>query len=226
MAIRLVCKLALAGVVIISPAAAQIYDDAALKKWSDVSVVHYEVIGVVSDKHVQIPATDADLYADVIDKVTLSFYWDKNKRAFVGDPKMQNHQAAVSNLVGMEKGCSTGSIKGRYEHFDVMSMKADGAGAIELTGVRIHPDTAVAESCGSGLRNYAGATEPRTEHIAPPDPVMLAYRSMMPKDGPIRFSDDGLSIIATALNNNWVWTYTPTPKSSGKSDLDDLEIDR
>ena len=35
---------------------------------------------------------------------------------------------------------------------------------------------------------------------------------MLPANSPIKVSADGKSIIMTALNNNWVWTYTPTAK--------------
>lgn len=225
MAIRSVCKLALAGSMLAGSAAAQMYDDAALKKWSAAKVIHYEAVGVLSDKHVQLPADDADLYGDVVEKVTLSFYWDKNRKAIVGDPKITNHQAVVTNLVAIEKGCPVGKLNGDYEHFDVVEMTANGAGAIELKGKRTHPEAMVTQACGSSMTRFAGGVEDVSTFIAPPDPVMLAYRAMM-KDGPIKFSADGLSMIMSALNNNWVWTYTPSAKSGGKSDLDDLEVDR
>jgi hypothetical protein len=41
------------------PAAAQ--DMAAMEKWAKVEIVHYEVVGEFTRKHVQIPPTDADL---------------------------------------------------------------------------------------------------------------------------------------------------------------------
>lgn len=226
MTIRSVCKLALGGFLIAGSAAAQIYDNDALKKWSSANVIYYEAVGVLSDKHVRLPAADADLYGDVVEKVTLTFYWDKSKRDFVGDAKIVNHPAVVSNMVAIEKGCPVGKLGGIYEHFDVDALKADGSGSIELKGKRIHPETMVTQACGSSMTRFAPGVEDVSTFIAPPDPVMLAYRSMMPKDGPIRFSDDGLSMIMTALNNNWVWTFTPSAKSKGKSDLDDLEIDR
>src|SRR3990167_1714429 len=84
-----------------APASAQTFDDAAMN-------IHFEVVGVLSDKHVQIPPTDADLYADVVEKVTLSFDWDKDKGQFAGAPNIANYPATVSNLMGMEKGCPTG----------------------------------------------------------------------------------------------------------------------
>ncbi|OFX01294.1 MAG: hypothetical protein A3E78_10800 [Alphaproteobacteria bacterium RIFCSPHIGHO2_12_FULL_63_12] len=195
-----------------APASAQTFDDAAMKKWGAAKIIHFEVVGVLSDKHVQIPPTDADLYADVVEKVTLSFDWDKDKGQFAGAPNIANYPATVSNLMGMEKGCPTGEINGAYEHFDVVSATPDGHGAIELKAKRKHPETMVAESCGAGRRKYAGAVTDQSTFIAPPDPMMFAYRSMMPKDGPVAFSADGKSMIMKALNNNWVWTYTPTAK--------------
>jgi hypothetical protein len=193
-------------------AAAQVYDDAALKKWSSVTAVHYEAVGVLSDKHVRLPADDADLYGDVVERVTLSFDWDKSARKIVGAPKIVNHPAAVSNLVAIEKGCPVGKLNGAYEHFDVVAMEADGGGSIELKGRRIHPETLVTQACGSSMTKFAGGVEEVTTHIGPPDPVMLAYRAMMPADGPVTFTPDGRSMVMKVLNNNWVWTFTPGVK--------------
>lgn len=217
MTFRLGCKRALAAAALatpacVSPAVAQLYDDAALKKWSSVSIVRYEAEGVLSDKHVQLPADEADLYGDVVERVSLAFDWDKNRKAIVGTPTISNFPAVVSNLVAIEKGCPVGKLNGAYEHFDVVSMAADGAGAIELKAKRIHPETMVTQACGSSMTKFAGGVSDQSTFVAPPDPVMLAYRSMMPKDGPITFSADGKSMIMKALNNNWVWTFTPSAK--------------
>ncbi len=195
-----------------APAFAQMPDMAAMEKWASATIVHYEVVGVLSDKHVQIPAADADQYADVVEKVTLSFDWDKNRAAFVGAPVIKNAPAELSNLAGMEAGCPAGELQGPYEHFDAVELKPDGAGAIEIIGVRKHPDTMVAESCGAGRKAYKAAEVAVSTWIGPPDPVMLGYGPMLGADSPIKISADGKSLIMTALNDNWVWTYTPTAK--------------
>ena len=70
----------------------------------------------------------------------------------------------------------------------------------------------VAESCGSQLSLYKGGVSPESVFIGPPDPQMFAMAGMLPADSPIKVSADGKSILMTALNNNWVWTYTPTAK--------------
>ena len=46
----------------------------------------------------------------------------------------------------------------------------------------------------------------------PLDPQALGMAGLIPKDGPITVTPDGKSIVMKALNNNWVWTYTPTAK--------------
>ena len=194
-----------------APAAAQ--DMAAMQKWAKAEIVHYEVVGELTQKHVQIPPTDADLYADVVERVTLSFDWNKKKGVIVGTPTIRNEAARVSNLMGMEKKCPTGKLNGPYEHFDVVEIRQAKPGeALELVGKRIHPDTMVADSCSSKLRLFKGATVAAKEYIAPPDPQALAMAGMVPKDGPITVTPDGKSIVMKALNNNWVWTYTPTAK--------------
>jgi len=57
---------ALAASLIAWPAVGQPFDAAAEAKWSKVEIVHFEVVGEIADKHVQIPPVDADLYADVV----------------------------------------------------------------------------------------------------------------------------------------------------------------
>jgi len=194
-----------------APVAAQ--DTAAMQKWAKAEIVHYEVVGEFFQKHVQIPPTDADLYADVAERVTLSFDWNRKKGVVVGTPTIRNDAAKVSNLMGMDKKCPTGKLNGPYEHFDVVEIRqARPKEALELVGKRIHPDTMVADSCSSKLRLFKGATVAAKEYIGPPDPQALAMAGMIPKDGPITVTPDGKSIVTKALNNNWVWTYTPTAK--------------
>ena len=202
----------LAAFLAISGTATAQIDPAAIAKWEQATIIHYEIVGEVNDPHVQIPPVDADLYADVYDRVTLSFDWDKNKQAFVGAPKFENHPGKVSNLTGMGKGCPAGSINGPYEHFDVVEIRLMDGGALELVGKRVHPETSVAESCGTGRRTYKGADEPHTEYTAAPDPTMLAMAGLLPADSPIKVTADGKSIVMKAQNNNWVWTSTPTAK--------------
>ncbi|MDZ4728873.1 MAG: hypothetical protein SH820_02910 [Xanthomonadales bacterium] len=176
------------------------------------TIIHYEAVGVVSEKHVQIPPTDADLYADISDKVSLSFDWNKDKNEFVGTPEFKNYPGTATNLMGMDEKCPTGKINGAYEHFDIVEVKPGFDGGIELIGKRIHPETQVAESCGAGLRTYPGKEVPVTEYTVPLDPAMLMLMAMMPADGPITASADGKSLIMKTLNDGWVWTYTPSVK--------------
>ena len=194
-------------------AVAQALDTAAVEKWAKVQIVHYEAVGEFRQKNVQIPPIDADLYADVVERVKLSFDWHRKKQVLVGPPKIQNEPATVSNLVGLDKKCPSGRLNGAYEHFDVDQIKQESPGAVlELIGRRVHPDTLVADGCSSKLRLFKGAVKPAKEYIGPPDPEIFAVAKMMPAGGPFRVSPDGKSIVMSAQNNNWVWTYTPTPK--------------
>jgi hypothetical protein len=199
--------------LIAGQACAQNFDAAAEAKWANVEIVHFEAVGEVTEKHVQIPPVDADLYADVTDRVTLSFDWNRMKKIFVGVPKFQNYPGSVTNLFGMERKCPTGKLNGPYEHFDVVEIKPGTPDLPpQLIGKRIHPDTMVAESCGPNLRLYKGAVTARTEYFTPPDPQMLAMAGMLPASSPIRVTPDGKTITMRAQNNGWVWTYTPTAK--------------
>ena len=140
---------------------AQMPDMAVMQRWEKVKIVHYEVVGEITLKGHQIPAADADLYADVTDRVRLSFDWDKEKGVIVGK--------------------------------------------------RIHPETQVAEACSNNLKTYKGATKEVKEHIAPPDPMMLAMAKLA-NVSTIKVSPDGKSIVMGSLNDKWVWTFTPTAK--------------
>jgi hypothetical protein len=199
-----------AGAVL--PSHSQQFDMAAMQKWATAEVIHYEVVGVLSDKHVQIPNADADQYGDVLEQVTLSFDWNRSKAVFVGKPVIKNTPSVVTNLTGMGDKCPAGEMKGPYEHFDVTEIKANGQGAAELIGIRKHPDTMVAESCGAGLKLYKAGDEAVSTWIGPPDPSMLALGAMMPAESGLKISADGKSLIMSAQNNNWVWTFTPSVK--------------
>ena len=211
-------SLAACAALLATVASAQMPDMAAAARWEKVKIVHYEVVGEIALKGHQIPAADADLYADVTDRVRLSFDWDKEKGVIVGKPTITNEAGTATNVVGVDKHapgkkhCPTGKINGTYEHFDVVEVRqAKPRDALELVGRRVHPDTEVSEACSGKLKPYKGATKEVKEFIAPPDPQMLAMASMM-KQPPIQVSADGKSIVMTAQNSKWVWTFTPTAK--------------
>lgn len=193
-------------------------DTALMNKWAKVSLVRYEVVGEITLKGFQLPADDADLYGDVTERVRLSFDWDKNKNVIVGTPVITNEPARVGNFQGVDKGepgkkrCPTGKPNGPFEYFDVVEVKQARPGeALQLIGKRIHPETQVAEACSSNLKTYKGATREVKEFIAVPDPMILAMGGMG-NVKTIQVTPDKKSIVMTALNNKWVWTFTPTPK--------------
>ena len=200
------------------PAAAQLPDMEILNRWSKVNVVHYEVVGEIKLKGQQIPSDDADLYADITERVRLSFDWDKKKGVLIGKPVITNEAGTATNLAGVDKGepgkkrCPTGKINGNYEHFDVTEIRQEKPGqALLLIGKRVHPETQVAEACGNKLKTYKAATREVKIYIMPPDPFLLAHAKTMQNPN-MKFSPDGKSIIQSALNDKWLWTYTPTPK--------------
>lgn len=201
-----------------SAASAQMPDMALMQKWSKVSVIHYEVVGEITLKGLQIPPTDADLYADVTERVKLSFDWDNKKKVIIGKPVITNEPAKVGNIQGVDKlspgkkRCPTGKINGQFEYFDVVEVRQPGPGqALELIGKRIHPETQVAEACGNNLKTYKGATRDVKEHIMPADPMILAMGGAQGVKT-IQVTADKKSVVMSALNDRWVWTFTPTPK--------------
>jgi hypothetical protein len=177
-------------------------------------VLHYTVVGVNTAKHVQIPAADADQYGDIVEKVTLSFDWDVEKKAMIGAATIANAPAEVSNLSGMRDQCPAGEMKGPFELFDATEVRpmASSEGVLEVVGVRKHPDTMVAESCGAGRKLYKAAQVPVSTPIAPPEPGLFQVLQFAPGTDTIRLSADKKSVVMGSLNDTWEWTYTPTVK--------------
>ena len=98
MKIRTIAALA-AAVASFAPGlgvAQQGIDMAAMQKWAKVQIVHYEAVGEFRGKHLPMPPVDADLYGDVVERVNLSFDWDRRKKVIVGAPKIRNEPAGPS----------------------------------------------------------------------------------------------------------------------------------
>lgn len=206
-----IAMLIVAAGALAQSAASKPFDTAAMQRWAMVEIVHYEAVGEVTDKRVQI-AQGADLYVDVVERVTLSFDWNKRSQAPVGPVMFKNLPAKVIKIAGMGDKCPTGKLNGPYEHFDVVEVKQSQRGSLELKGQRIRPDAMVAQACSSTLTPFKASTVPVSEYIGPPDPSMLALGDMIPPNSPVRATTDGKSLVMKALNNNWVWTFTPVAK--------------
>ena len=145
------------------------------------------------------PAVDADLYADVADRVTLSFDWNRKKNIFVGTPKFQNYPGKVSNLFGMERiarpanSTARTSISTSSRSSKARPARPPNSSASAFTPKRWSPSPAV-RTCAC---TRAGSAR-RSVYIGPPDPQMLAMAGMLPPDSPIKVSPDGKSIVMTA----------------------------
>jgi len=168
---------------------------------------------VITGKHVHIPPGDVDLYADVTDRVHLSFDWNRKTKTFVGKPKFANLPGTVANIIGIGGGCPVGEIKGPYEHYDIVEIiQPAPEEVVELKGIRVHPDTIVAEACHGKAFHKGGTEKLESEYIDPPEPGTLAFGAMLPPDSPIRVSKDGKSIIMDGGPGHFLWTYTPSMK--------------
>jgi len=180
---------------------------------ANAKVLHYTAVGINRAAHVQIPAADADQYGDIVEKVTLEFDWDVEKKAVIGSVRITNAAAEVSNLTGMGGNCPAGEMKGPFELFDATEVRAlaDSEGVLEVVGVRKHPDTAVAESCGAGRKLYKAAQVPVSTPIAPPEPGLFQVVKFAATPT-VKLAPDGVSLAMSSLNDTWEWTYTPAVK--------------
>jgi hypothetical protein len=179
-AATLVCAMTM----IAAPAFSQNFDAAAEAKWSKVEIVHFEVVGEIADKHVQIPPVDADLYADVKDRVTLSFDWNRKKNIFVGLPSFQNHPGTATNLSGMQPSCKDGKINVPYEHFDIVEIKQAAPGDAgwqidryegpeQQLGLDVHADCEVVADAAM-LRSMPSRLKRKGPGSFPPGPSIFS----------------------------------------------------
>jgi hypothetical protein len=185
------------------------FDMAAIQKWGQAKVVHYQIVGAY---HAQTPLAPGKVsgYAsiEVTDRVTLDFDWDVRANAVIGQAHFTNGPSKVlSANSGMAKECPPPSVKGPYEHIEVTAVVPGPAG-LALKGTRSYPDAGISsESPATCKQQPVAASKVEVSEVLAVTSPMLAF---MPNG-----ANPNLTVAAdhksyTLKVQGWNWTYTPS----------------
>lgn len=206
MTLRRLFVLALLCVVPVASPGAQQMDMAAITRWSSAKVVRYHIVGVYQAQ-TDVTFQDRSSKADVTDRVVLDLDWDVQSAKLVGPARVQNTKSEVKNLRNAERECPPPAPGADYEHLEVTEA-IGGNGTVELKGTRSFPQTAITDCSGMRTqRTIEARQQPVTEHLAVPEPMILAMPSGA-GGGMFTISADKKSFAMKV--GDWTWTYTPS----------------
>ncbi|MEO8056416.1 MAG: hypothetical protein ABI768_14750, partial [Acidobacteriota bacterium] len=135
------------------------YDMAVAEKWEKASVVRYRVEGVHNGRE-PIVHGDYEGKADVIDRVTVEFIWDRKKGKVVGPVTVTDGKTELKNIKSDGTNCPPPQLKGEYEHFQAVSHSMISGDQIQIKGTRTYPPAMVSNYPGScSMRSIPGARE-------------------------------------------------------------------
>ena len=195
------CALSLLGA---AAAHAQQMDMDAMMKWGAADVIRYHIVGVYQARtHV---ASDGSGQADITDGLVADLTWKLSESKLVGTPTFQNVKSVVKNIADREPSCLPPVLKGELEFFDVLSIKEDMSGGLELQVKTTYPVVEVVQFCTGSRKAVPGKTETRPEPFGVVSPV--AFGMPLPDSDNLRISQDKKSLITK--KNGWTWTLTPT----------------
>jgi hypothetical protein len=208
--LRLIIALFLFGFRLPSPALDQLPDMEVMKYWSRAQVVHFHIIGVYQAQTNVIGDANWIGYADVTDGVVIELDWKLSGVMLVGTPTFQNRKSETKNLRNYQPGCQPPVLKGEYEHFDLLAIKAGQGTTIELQVRTTYPASEVVQFCSGAHKPLKASIDTRREEMVVPSPLMLAMQ--LPATDDLSISKDRKSFIVK--KDGWTWTFTPSIKSS------------
>lgn len=183
---------------------AQQMDMNVMMKWASADVIRYHIVGVYQDK--TYIASDGAGQADITDGLVADLTWQLSTSKLVGKPTFQNVKTVVRNVADREPKCLPPVMKGAYEHYDVLSIKEDMAGALELQVRTSYPEVEIAQFCTDGRKAVPAKTETRPEPFGVVSPVIFGM-PLTDSDN-VKISPDKKSIIT--WKDGWTWTLTPS----------------
>jgi hypothetical protein len=187
-----------------SAAHAQQMDMALAQKWGAADLIRYHIVGVYQAR--TSIASDGSGQADITDGLIVDLIWKLSESKPVGTPTFQNVKTVVKNIADREPSCLPPVLKGDYEHFDVLSIKEDMSGGLELQVKTTWPVVEVVQFCTGEYKAIRGKTETVPEPFGVVSPV--AFAMPLPDSDNLRISPDKKSLITK--KNGWTWTLTPT----------------
>ena len=187
-----------------SAAQAQQMDMDAMMKWGAADVIRYHIVGVYQAK--TYIASDGSGQADITDGLVVDLTWKLSESKLVGTPTFQNVKTVVKNLADREPKCLPPVLKGELEFFDVLGIKEDLSGGLELQVKTTYPVVEVVQFCTGKFKAVPAKSETRPEPFGIVSPV--AFGMPLPDSDDLRISKDKKSLITK--KNGWTWTLTPT----------------
>lgn len=183
---------------------AQQMDMALAQKWGAADLIRYHIVGVYQAR--TSIASDGSGQADITDGLVVDLTWKLSESKPVGTPTFQNVKTVVKNVADREPSCLPPVLKGDYEHYDVLSIREDNAGGLELQVKTTWPVVEVVQFCSGKYKAVPGKTETVPEPFGVVSPV--AFAMPLPDSDTLRISPDKKSLITK--KNGWTWTLTPT----------------
>ena len=181
------------------------WDMAVAQKWADAKVVKYRAEGVHKQR-VAVVKGSMEAKADVIDRLTVEFTWDNQKRRVVGPVTVVDAKSEVSNLKSDGTNCGPPQLSGEYEHFQSVSNSIE-RDQIQIKGTRTYPPAKVSNFPAScSLSPVPGGKEDVLQFVGGADPAGLGGPIT---GGPLTVAADRKSFTAPGTGK-WMWTYTPT----------------
>ena len=183
------------------------FDMAVAKKWEDAKVIRYHVVGV-HQARTAVVFGDYEGKADVTDRITVEFVWDKKTSKILGDVKVTDGKSETKNIKSDGTNCPPPTLKGEYEHFQYVRQSIGPGGQIQLSGVRSYPAANVSQYPAScSMKPIAAGKEDKMLTLGPADPAGMAMT--MPAGSPMSVSADKKSFSIKGAEQ-WVWTFTPS----------------
>jgi len=183
------------------------FDMALLKKWEDAKVIRYHVVGVHAAR-TKVVFGDYEGKADVTDRITVDFVWNKKTRKFIGEVKVTDSKSELKNIRSDGTNCPPPTLRGDYEEFQYVKQSIESDGQIHLIGLRVYPPANVSQYPAScKLMPIPGGKEDAMLVLGPGDPAVLAMT--MPAGSPISVSADRKTFSMKGAEN-WVFTFTPS----------------
>jgi hypothetical protein len=182
-------------------------EDALKAKWNDARAIRYHVVGEFKDQ-VSMGERGSGYYgvADVTDRVEVDFDWSNSTRGLVGEPKIRNFPASLSNLRNGEAKCATPALHGKWE-YDLTSVEQDpvrGGLTVLLHSSTHIPAIDVPKFCTGAPKR----SQERIETDESGNMITVPYPVRLVRDG-ATFSPDPKRLVQKELG--WTYTFTPSP---------------
>jgi len=192
-----------------APARGRQMDKEAILRWRGVDVVRYHIVGEYQARTNVIGDSNWIGYADVTDRIIIDLKWKLTESKLVGPPSFLNERSLVQNLRNFEPKCLPPILKGEYEHYDLLDIKAGPGGTLEMQVRTTYPAAEVAQFCTGKRKSIPASVDSRPEELVVLSPVMFALPLSDSDD--LRISTDKKSLIHK--KDGWTWTFTPTIES-------------